>query len=268
MVVRLAIVSDIHANAAALRAVLADLRRVGVDQSLCLGDLVGYNTQPRETLRLLRDCGVPSVHGNHDLMTVGRLPLGLGGPIAQAAVRWTRGVLSDDERAYLDGLPGVLRGADGIGAVHSALDDCVVRLESDGQFVEQRHVWRAVDRGCCLCLTGHTHIPGVVAVAADGGVTRPRGRRLRLDPDAFYFVNPGSVGQPRDDDDRAAYAILDLEARRLEFRRVAYDRAAVERDNARHGLSVDLGPPVPGTWAGRTLAAARRLRRRLAGVAP
>ena len=105
---RLAIISDIHANVDALRAVLADIRQHGADQVLCLGELVGYNSFPRETLALLQDHDVRSVHGNHDLMALARLPDDGCGSLGRKAIHWTRGVLTEEDWWYLAGLPAEL----------------------------------------------------------------------------------------------------------------------------------------------------------------
>ncbi|HYT72110.1 MAG TPA: metallophosphoesterase family protein [Gemmatimonadales bacterium] len=244
---RIAILSDIHANSDALAAVLADVARRGVETALHLGDVVGYHTRPRQTLALLREHGIPGVHGNHDLMALGLLPAEQCGPMGAKAMAWTRRALSDADREYLAGLPGDLRLAGGIICVHSALGDPVVRLRSREQFSEETDVLRRFDPDLRICLTGHTHVPQLVEVGADGVVARDPALQRSLDPGAFCFLNPGSVGLPRDDDERASYAVLDPDERLVSFHRVPYDGRRVARENLRRGIRIGARPLRAGS---------------------
>lgn len=242
---RIAILSDIHANSDALAAVLADIRRRGVTQTVHLGDLVGYNTRPRETLALLREHGIRGVHGNHDLMAIGRLPADQCGPIGRKAIGWTRKVLADADCEYLAGLPSELRLDGGTIGVHSALGDPVVRLRSRSQFAEEAGVLLRFDQALRICLTGHTHVPQVVEVGPTEVVMRGPGPEHALDPAAFCFINPGSVGLSRDHDERAAYVVFDAETRRIAFHRVSYDARPLLRANARRGIRIGPHPRPP-----------------------
>ena len=258
---RLAIISDIHSNVDALRAVLADIRASDVQHVVCLGDLVGYHTFPRETLAVLRDSEIRSVHGNHDLMAVGRLPRDDCGPVARKAIRWTQTVLTEEDRHYLASLPSELYPQRSILCVHSAPGDPLVRLRTSGQFYGEYLRIGESDPEVRLCFTGHTHVARAMTITPRGDVLCPLERDITLDPAAFYFVNPGSVGCPRDGDYRAAYVILDCEAQRLSFRRVNYDPARVLREDRRHGIRVEFGPFVRRSLRSRTLAAVRRVAR-------
>ena len=237
---RIAILSDIHANPDALAAVLADIARRDVAATVQLGDVVGYNTRPRETLALLQQHGISGVRGNHDLMAIGRLPPDQCGPIGRKAIAWTRKVLTGADCDYLASLPDELRLAGGILCTHSALGDPVVRLHARAQFEEETKVLLHFDSDLRVCCTGHTHAPQVVEVSPAGVVRRPAASEVALDPSAFCFINPGSVGQPRDGDERAAYAVFDPELHHIWFYRVAYDVRRITRDNARRGIR--LGP--------------------------
>ena len=250
----LAIISDIHANVDALGAVLADIRGSGADQVLCLGDLVGYNAFPRETLGLLRDHGVRSVHGNHDLMALARLPDDGCGSLARKAIHWTRRVLTDDDWWYLAALPAELREQDTLLCVHSALGDPLVRLDHAEQFHSEAEALVESDARVKVCFTGHTHRQEIVVVRPDGEVQRGGVFDGELPDDAICFVNPGTVGQPRDRDPRAAYALFDCEARRVMFRRVHYDRARLLRQNRSVGL---LAPSKLQRMAARMLGYSR-----------
>jgi predicted phosphodiesterase len=234
----LAIISDIHANVDALRAVLADIRARGADRVLCLGDLVGYNGFPRETLALLRDHEVRSVHGNHDLMALARLPDDGCGSVGRKAIRWTRGVLTEEDLWYLAGLPAELHDDDhdSLLCVHSAPGDALIRLERTEQFRIEAEGLMESDASVRVCFTGHTHRQHTVVVMPDGDVRRSGGVDAELPRDAVCFVNPGTVGQPRDRDERAAYALFDCDAWRVSFRRVSYDREPLLRQNRRVGL--------------------------------
>jgi len=241
---RIAILSDIHANSDALAAVLADIARRDVSATVQLGDVVGYNTRPRETLALLREHRIPGVRGNHDLMAIGRLPADQCGPVGRKAMAWTRKVLTEADCDYLASLPDELRLEGGILCTHSALGDPCVRLHARGQFEEETKVLLHFDGKLRVCCTGHTHLQQVVEVAAGGVERRPAAPELQLDPAAFCFLNPGSVGQPRDGDERAAYAVFDSDTYQASFHRVAYDARRITRENARRGIRI--GPRAPG----------------------
>jgi len=258
---RFAIISDIHANVAALGAVLADIDTRGVDDIVHLGDLVGYNSFPSETLAVVRARRIRGVHGNHDLMACGTLSLEHCGPLARRAIEWTREMLSPAELAYLAALPGELRPADGVICLHSKLGDPISRVRGRAGFHETSLELRRFDPQLEICCTGHTHRPGAVEIGPDG-VVRHIGATVRLSPAAFWFINPGSVGQPRDVDPRAAYAIVDRAAQEVAFHRVAYDDARLSRDNARRGLADGEGRRhVAQSLGSGTLAVARAIAR-------
>ena len=233
---RLAIISDIHANVHALSAVLDDIAKHGADQVLCLGDLVGYNGFPRETLALLRDHAVRSIHGNHDLMALGRLPDDGCSTLGRKAIQWTRRVLTEEDWWYLAGLPAELREQGSLLCVHSALGDPLVRVEHAEHFRSEAEAFVESEEQVRVCFTGHTHRQQTVVVSPDGEVRRGAGVDADLPRDAICFVNPGTVGQPRDRDPRAAYALFDCDTWRVSFRRVAYDRAPLLRQNRSAGL--------------------------------
>ena len=253
---RFAILSDIHANCDALAAVLADVNRQDVQVVVHLGDVVGYNTRPRETLALLREHAITGVRGNHDLMAIGKLPADQCGPVGRKAISWTRKVLTESDCDYLASLPAELRLAGGMLCVHSALGDPVVRLHSREQFAEEAEVLLQFDAELRVCFTGHTHLAQLVEVGANGVVRRVPAADVELDPEAFCFINPGSVGQPRDGDERAAYAVFDPDTRRLSFHRVAYDARQIMRDNARRGIKIGPRTGATGSLLARLLDAA------------
>ncbi|HTO73774.1 MAG TPA: hypothetical protein VMJ30_08140, partial [Gemmatimonadales bacterium] len=126
----------------------------------------------------------------------------------------------------------------------SCLGDCVVRLDRPERFIAEREALRKFDAGLRCAFTGHTHTQGIAAIDAAGRVTLHRPQKLRFEQSSFYFINPGSVGHPREADYRARYATYDSGRDQVEFHRVRYDRPAMDRENARHGIGTDLGLPV------------------------
>ena len=214
---RYGIFSDVHSNLEALEAVLAALGGERVDRLLCAGDLVGYGADPAPCVKRLRSCGVAAVCGNHDRAVIGRMPLEWFNEQAAAAVQWTEGHLSAEEKAFLGELP--LTWTDGqVTVVHGSLYE-------PGEF---HYVMDLQGAKLCLDLQqtpvafiGHTHVPGFF-VEEEGGIRFARAGRVTLPAGRKTLVNAGSVGQPRDGDPRAAYCLYDSESRTIEIHRVAY----------------------------------------------
>lgn len=228
---RLALLSDVHANLVALEAVLAALPEL--DGLWVLGDTVGYGPDPGEVLGLLHDRGAVMVAGNHDHAVATGSGLEVFNPVAAEAARRHRAWLSADERDLLASLPTVQRRS-GVTLVHGSLRDPLWEYVWDRGSAQASLELAESDLSC----NGHTHVPVVFALGA-GRVTATPGRglvRLR----GRVLVNPGSVGQPRDRDPRAAWAILDTEARTVEFMRTAYDVAETQRRIRARGLPAFL----------------------------
>jgi predicted phosphodiesterase len=225
--VRYAILSDIHANLEALGAVIGRMRPLAVDRIVSLGDVVGYYADPGACLELLRRSGAHSIAGNHDRAATGAKDPVDFGETARRAVLWTRGVLGAEDRAFLDALP-VWDHVDDFLIVHAALhpepnED--LHLSTRARVEHSLDVLASGRFGKRLCFFGHTHRP-VIHELRDGRYTlRSKPDILELSPDAAYLVNPGSVGQPRDGDQRASFVVYDSRAGTLAFHRVEYDRA-------------------------------------------
>jgi predicted phosphodiesterase len=229
---RIAVLSDIHANLAALQAVTADLPEV--DQVWVLGDIVGYGPQPNEVIAALQELGARSVLGNHDGAAIGTVDAAYFNPDARAAIEWTAGVVDANARAYIATLPEVRRDGD-LTAVHGSPRDPIWEYIT-GPGIAEANLGSFDTR---LCLFGHTHLP-MVFRAVDGGMDAVMGlpdERIALG-DTRALLNPGSVGQPRDGLPDAAYAILETgdAADTVEFRRVRYDIDATQRLMQERGL--------------------------------
>ena len=227
----LAVLGDIHANLDALEAVLADCREQGVTDYLCTGDVVGYNARPHECLEIVRGLGCPVVMGNHDHYVSSCQNLEDFNPHAAAVIEWTRKQLSQDEMGFLSGLPFVVTRM-GITLVHATMDDPASfgyvfdHLQAEAHFSHQVTP---------LCFHGHTHCP-MIYEKQIGAVYRIDAQDFRLPVGRKYFVNVGSVGQPRDGDPRAAYVLYDPQGRTIRFRRVEYDVAAAQAKVREAGL--------------------------------
>lgn len=227
---RYAILSDIHANLEALDAVLADARELSCTEFVCLGDVVGYNADPSECVARIRELNCPVVKGNHDEQA--SIPFKREGfnELAEEAIDWTRGNLSADDKAWLADLP-LTRQVGDFTIVHATLDTpeqwgyVFNDLDAIASFTYQHTP---------LCLFGHTHWP--TAFVRDDSVRRIPTGQVLLTVGKKYFINPGSIGQPRDRDCRAAYGVYDTEREVVEQRRVQYDLETAQRKIRKAGL--------------------------------
>ena len=215
-----AIVSDIHANRHAFEAVLRDIDASEARELWCLGDLVGYGAEPDACVELAREHAAICLAGNHDLAVTGELPLDEFSPGAALAARWTQEVLDDAHADWLRSL-SPKGGEDGVGLYHASPRDPVWEYVVSTLLAELC-LDAAPER---VSLVGHSHV-ALSFVRPDGeaatGEPRRGGDALDLSR-GEWLVNPGSVGQPRDGDPRAAWMLLDPEAWRAEWRRVEYD---------------------------------------------
>ena len=218
------ILSDIHGNLEALEAVLADAQG-RYDRILCLGDLVGYGADPNAIVAWAREKVRAIVRGNHDKVCIGLEPVDTYNPAAQASARWTEAALTPSHREYLERLPRGPLPHEGIDLVHGSPADEDEYLLSVYQLPELYPFLESP-----VTFFGHTHVQGGFLLAPHGARPIPPNVTLQAEPDYFYLVNPGSVGQPRDRDPRAGYALYSPKERTVEYRRIAYDvdRAAAK----------------------------------------
>jgi predicted phosphodiesterase len=227
---RILVLSDLHSNAIAMDAVL-EAAKGRWDSSVCLGDVVGYGPDPNYVTARLRELKAQTIRGNHDKAVTGLMPTDDFNPVAKAAVDWTRAELKQDHLAWLAALPPGPLETDGIVLVHGALQD-----EDEYVFTPEQALDGLLDSTAGVTFFGHTHHQGGFSYL-DSQLEvlqiRPRASEpfaaLRIEPPRRYLLNPGSIGQPRDGDPRAAFAIADLEHKVVEFWRVPYDVAAVQQ---------------------------------------
>lgn len=227
------LLSDIHANLAALEAVLADAGEC--DSVWNLGDTVGYGPKPRECLDRMVDLFAnPVLVGNHDLACIGEVDVSEFNPVAQLASRWTSLQLGMDHRAYLNALPAVtISGAYTL--AHGSPRSPVWEYVTTPQIAAENFAYFDTD----VCFIGHTHV-AMYALVREGSEeveVGPLADDQSIDLLAGRFlINPGSVGQPRDRDSRAAYAILDTDLGSLTAHRVTYDVALTQKQMAMANL--------------------------------
>jgi predicted phosphodiesterase len=239
-VARYLVLTDIHANLEALDTCLEDSRRRGYDRVLLLGDVVGYGADPNTVIDRVRELDpLVMVRGNHDKVALGLDQAEGFNAAARAAARWTMDALTPEHREWLASLPM------GPQFVDDMLEICHgAPYDEDSYIFDELDAMRAIASSSRpVCLYGHTH-QTIAFELADGEfrVVWPANGHtdLMLKPGGKYLVNPGSVGQPRDGDPRAAYAIVDTSAKQITFIRLSYDVAATQNKVLKAGLPEPL----------------------------
>jgi diadenosine tetraphosphatase ApaH/serine/threonine PP2A family protein phosphatase len=227
---RYAILGDIHSNLDAFEATLDDAKSQNVTRYLCVGDVIGYNADPVPCLDRIIEMQCTTVLGNHDHYCSSETELDDFHPLAAEVIEWTRKQLSQNHISFLQDLSLVKR-VSGFTLVHSTLD----MPEKWGYvFDEFEAAANFSYQSTPLCFHGHTHVP--VVFERQKRVTRSRFTRLDVTAGSHYFINVGSVGQPRDGDPRAAYCIYDTESRSVELRRITYDVTKAQEKILKAGL--------------------------------
>jgi predicted phosphodiesterase len=227
---RYAVIADIHANLEAFEVVLADTKEQKCTHYCCVGDVVGYNANPKECLDIVRSMGMPVVKGNHDEYCSSEEDLEGFNPHAAEAVNWTRKQLGKEDRQWLRDLKYV-RLVASFSMVHATLDGpqrwgyVFDKLAAAASFTYQN---------TSVCFFGHTHVP--VAFMKDSVVRGGTYSKFKLEQGKKYFVNVGAVGQPRDNNPKSAYVIYDTLEATIELRRLDYDIAAAQKKILAAGL--------------------------------
>lgn len=234
---RTAIISDIHANLEALTAVLADIKRRSVDRIFCLGDIVGYGSNPNECIQLIQKYSSKTVIGNHDVVVFDPLMALEFNDNARVAIEWTHRILTKQSFDFLRSLT-INHTEENVTLVHATPYD--------------PHLWHYISSledarfnfpffKTTFCFIGHTHIPGIILLESETAKLRiaPPGvfHYGKLSDTSRFMINVGSVGQPRDRDPRSSYLILDTHEKTFSFFRVEYDIASYQKK------MTDLGMP-------------------------
>ncbi len=238
---RYLIISDIHANITALDAALASAKDKW-DKAVCLGDLVGYGPDPNEVIDCIRSLGAVTIRGNHDKAVAGVENIDDFNPIARAAAMWTREQLRPENREFLHQLAQGPKTVDGFSIVHGSIYD-----EDQYVYAPELAVEDLKTAPTPVTFFGHTHLQGgftlrgedVQALRASPPPSR-ESLSVAVEPGTTYMLNPGSIGQPRDGNPRAGFAIADFENRTVEFWRISYDVALVQQRMTQAGLPEPL----------------------------
>lgn len=226
-----AVLGDIHANLEALQVVLQDAEEQGVTHFACTGDVVGYNADPKACLKIVRGLGCKVVQGNHDYYAACSESMELFTPLARRSIYWTRKNLSLAERKFLRELPMVCDIED-FTMVHSSLSH-----PDRWNYILKRNAAEAslLNQFSNICFFGHTHVP--LAFVSDGtSIDKGFYNKIDIQDSYKYLINVGSVGQPRDRNPKAAYAIYDMDAQTVTMRRLKYDIPATQKKIRAAGL--------------------------------
>ena len=238
---RVGVISDVHSNLPALEAVLASIDAAAPEEIWCLGDVVGYGAQPDQCTTLVRERCAVSLNGNHDLAVIGSIDAGTFSETARAAVDWTRANASPETLEFLTGLaPDGAR--EGFGLFHASPRDPIWEYVLS---IDQAEAGLDAQSER-ICLIGHSHVslfftrpPSTGRKTFATGAQTTDGDLLDLD-EGDWLLNPGSVGQPRDGDPRAAWLELDTDERTARYHRVAYDAIAAGAAILEAGLPAAL----------------------------
>jgi predicted phosphodiesterase len=233
---RVAVISDIHSNFHALEAVLTDIESQSPDEIWCLGDVVGYGPRPNECADIVRERASLVLVGNHDLAAIGKLDTVDFGPLASESAHWTQGALGAAQATWLASLEPLAK-RDGFELFHGSARDPVWEyvLSEDVALLNLRATSAPV------VLVGHSHLALALSwdeEALEGGLA-PGGAEIEF-ADARWLLNPGSVGQPRDGDARAAWLLIDRDAGWAAFRRVPYPIELTQAEMRSAGLPEEL----------------------------
>ncbi len=237
------ILSDIHSNLEAFEAVVDSFAGGDDVKVISVGDTVGYGANPNECVEKIRSLGAVNILGNHDAAVIGKTDIDNFNTYAREAVFWTKEHLDQSGLDYLWGLP-LIHEEPLFTVVHGTLHD----PEEFNYMLSgpaAMHTFEILKKK--ICFVGHSHIPGIF-IQRDGRPVQSYNTKIKIEEDAVYIINAGSVGQPRDDDNRACYCVYDADKGEVEFRRVEYDIKAA------HDKIIEAGlPPILAErlWAGR-----------------
>ncbi len=216
---RYGIFSDIHSNLEALDAVIEAYKKEAIDKYLCVGDIVGYASNPKECIDRVKGIAMITVAGNHDWAAVNLFSVDYFNPVAREAIFWTSSNLDEKSRYFLESLKLVYKNED-LTLLHGTLDNPRdFNYMTDGYIAEE--TFRLLEIN--ICFVGHTHVAGTFIKDKQERIHYLRDDTININLEDKYIVNVGSVGQPRDGNPKAAYCIYDTDKKQVQIKRINYD---------------------------------------------
>ena len=219
---RYAVISDIHSNLEALTSFLEEIKALDIDKTVCLGDVVGYNANPNECVEIIRKNRIQCVMGNHDSRASGLEGASDFNLLAANAVVWTMEALTPENAAFLRALPRSLLIDRKFLAIHGWVNNTDRYIMGVNDAEKNFELMRALDKPASVCFFGHTHVP-LSYVEAGGVIDAVAGASVKVEKGSSYLINPGALGQPRDRDPRASFAVFDTKKSLITFHRFEYD---------------------------------------------
>ncbi|MDD5432172.1 MAG: metallophosphoesterase family protein [Candidatus Omnitrophica bacterium] len=234
---RYGIFSDVHSNIEALNAVVSAYEKEGIDKYLCLGDVVGYASSPKECIGLVSSVSDVVIAGNHDWACVDLFSAKYFNSLAATAIKWTKEQLVEENKLFLRSLKLSYKNQD-LALVHGSLDN-------PGNFnylidsSTAKETFALMQNN--ICFLGHTHIAGIFIQNPSGKITYQQDQRVKIQDNNKYIINAGSVGQPRDGNPMAAYCIYDTQEKQVQINRIEYDWSLTREKIIASGLPRFLG---------------------------
>ncbi|KKR32787.1 MAG: Calcineurin-like protein phosphoesterase [Candidatus Gottesmanbacteria bacterium GW2011_GWC2_39_8] len=218
-----AIISDVHSNLEALEAALKRINEIRVDEILCIGDIVGYNANPNECVEIIRDLGIKSIMGNHDRACAGLEEPTFFNEYAQEAVFWTRKHITTGNLNYLKSLEDSHVIRDELLIVHGSPRDPDEYIFGKQAAAENLRYLKKHYKNIFICFYGHTHVKALYALEEKPETISKSPDGIVLSKGVNFLINPGSIGQPRDNDPRSSFLIVDSEKLLIRYEAVLYD---------------------------------------------
>jgi predicted phosphodiesterase len=243
---RYAVISDIHSNLEALSAVISKIAELKSDRILCLGDIVGYNTNPNEVIDILKSEKALCIIGNHDAVAGGLREPEDFNPLARSAALWTREQLTGESKTFLRNLPKELK-VDDFFIFHGSIHDMDRYILDKEDIKENFQLLEKLTGQPRIGFFGHTHIKLIVS-HYQSIISVELSDKLTLSTAKRYLINPGSVGQPRDYDPRASFLIYDTIEKKITFYRIDYDISACQDKIIKAGLPSQLATRLEMGW--------------------
>lgn len=231
-----AIISDIHSNLEALEATFEAIDKIGVDEILCLGDIVGYNANPNECAEIIRECGIKSIMGNHDRAICGISEPDNFNEYAKEAVFWTRKQITQENSDYLKSFEKNILIEDRFLLVHGSPRNPDEYIFSARSARENLEYLENNFKDISICFFGHTHVKALYYLQERHGIASETEEGITLSGNDKFLVNPGSAGQPRDGDIRGSFITFDSEKRLIRFEPFSYDIEKTASKVIRAGL--------------------------------